>query len=48
MILVLLVFFAGGAVVGVLATLATVFRQRREIARLERELGSRQGHLADL
>jgi uncharacterized integral membrane protein len=41
LILVLLVFFAAGAVVGVLATLATVFRQRREIARLRRELGSR-------
>jgi len=40
LILVLLVFFAGGAAMGVLATLATVFRQRREIARLRRELGS--------
>ncbi len=43
LILVLLVFFAAGAVVGVLATLATVFRQRREIARLQRELRSRPG-----
>jgi uncharacterized integral membrane protein len=41
LILVLLVFFVAGAAVGVLATLATVFRQRREIARLQRELGSR-------
>src|SRR3972149_6096019 len=41
LILVLLVFFAAGAVVGVLATLATVFRQRREIAQLQRELQSR-------
>jgi uncharacterized integral membrane protein len=41
LILVLLVFFAAGAVMGVLATLATVFRQRREIARLQRELRSR-------
>ncbi|MEK7436083.1 MAG: LapA family protein [Pseudomonadota bacterium] len=41
LILVLLVFFAAGAVVGVLATLATVFRQRRELARIRRELGSR-------
>jgi lipopolysaccharide assembly protein A len=41
LILVLLVFFAAGAVVGVLATLTTVFRQRREISRLQRELGSR-------
>ena len=38
LILVLLVFFAAGAAIGVLATLATVFRQRREIARLKREL----------
>jgi len=41
LILVLLVFFAGGAALGVLATLATVFRQRREIAKLRRELRSR-------
>jgi len=44
LVLVLLVFFAGGAAMGVLATLATVFRQRREIARLQRELGSRTRH----
>jgi len=42
LILVLLVFFVAGAAIGVLATLATVFRQRREIARLTRELRSRQ------
>jgi uncharacterized integral membrane protein len=41
LILVLLVFFAAGAAMGVLATLATVFRQRRDIARLRRELGNR-------
>jgi lipopolysaccharide assembly protein A len=41
LILVLLVFFAAGAAMGVLATLATVFRQRRDIARLQRELGER-------
>ena len=41
LILVLLVFFAAGAAMGVLATLATVFRQKREIARLRRELASR-------
>lgn len=41
LILVLLVFFAAGAAMGVLATLATVFRQRRDIARLQRELRSR-------
>jgi len=38
LVLVLLVFFVAGAVIGVLATLSTVFRQRREIARLQREL----------
>jgi putative membrane protein len=43
LILVLLVFFVAGAVIGVLATLATVFRQRRAIARLQRELRSRSG-----
>ena len=41
LILALLVFFAAGTVIGVLATLTTVFRQRREIARLRRELDSR-------
>ena len=41
LILVLLLFFAAGAVLGVLATLATLIRQRREIARLQRELRSR-------
>ena len=41
LILVLLVFLVAGTVMGVLATLATVFRQRREIARLQRELHSR-------
>ncbi len=41
LILVLLVFFAAGAAMGVLATMATLFRQRRELARLRRELGSR-------
>ncbi len=48
LILVLLVFFVAGTVIGVLATLATVFRQRREIARLRREVrsGSREGSAA--
>jgi lipopolysaccharide assembly protein A len=41
LILLLLLFFAAGAAMGVLATLAMVFRQRREIARLRRELGAR-------
>jgi len=38
LVLVLLVFFALGAALGVIATLATVFRLRREIGRLQREL----------
>jgi uncharacterized integral membrane protein len=41
LILLLLVFFAAGAAMGVLATLAMVFRQRREIARLRREVSAR-------
>jgi putative membrane protein len=41
LILVLLVFFTAGAALGVLATLATVFRQRRDIARLQSELQNR-------
>ena len=41
LVLLLLAFFALGAALGVLATLATVFRQRREIAQLQRELQSR-------
>ncbi len=36
LILVLFAFFAAGALFGVLALLATVFRQRREISRLRR------------
>jgi lipopolysaccharide assembly protein A len=43
LILVLLVFFAAGAAMGVLTTLATVFRQRRDIARLQRKLRNRPG-----
>lgn len=34
----LLAFFVGGAVVGLLAALPGMFRQRREIARLRRDL----------
>jgi putative membrane protein len=43
LILVLLAFFAAGAATGVLACMATVFRQRREMMQLRRELRSR-GH----
>jgi len=38
LVLLLLAFLAGGALLGVLACLARLFGQRREIARLKREL----------
>ena len=38
LILILLLFFAVGVTVGVLAVLGNIFRQRREIAILKREL----------
>jgi uncharacterized integral membrane protein len=38
--LVLAIVFLGGVVLGVCAGLAQVFRQRREIAALKRELGA--------
>ncbi|MEN9479637.1 MAG: hypothetical protein RLZZ298_1032 [Pseudomonadota bacterium] len=38
LVIILLVFFAGGAVLGVLSVLGVIFRQRREVARLKREL----------
>lgn len=38
MVVVLLIFFAAGAAVGVLAMLTNVLQQRREIARLKRDL----------
>lgn len=37
LIIVMLVFFAGGAALGVLSLLGTVFGLRREVARLKRE-----------
>ena len=40
LIVLLLAFFAAGAVMGLAATLATLFRQRREIARLKRLTGT--------
>ena len=39
LVLVLLVFFCLGAAVGIVASLAHLFRQRREIVALKRELG---------
>jgi uncharacterized integral membrane protein len=38
LVLVLLVFFTAGAIVGVLAMFINVLQQRREIARLKREI----------
>ncbi len=38
LVIVLLIFFAAGAAVGVLAMLANVLQQRREIARLKRDI----------
>ena len=38
LVIVLLVFFAAGAAIGVLAMLPNVLQQRREIARLKREV----------
>ena len=38
MVIVLLIFFAAGATIGVLAMLAEVLQQRREIARLKRDI----------
>ena len=38
LVIVLLLFFAAGASVGVLAMFANVLQQRREIARLKREI----------
>ena len=42
LVLVLLVFFCLGAVVGVVANLAHLFRQRREIVALKRELRAQE------
>ncbi len=37
LVIVLLAFFAGGAVLGVLSVVGVIYRQRREISRLKRE-----------
>lgn len=39
LVIVLLAFFCSGAVLGVLSLLGVIYRQRREISRLKRELG---------
>lgn len=38
LVIVLLAFFAGGAALGVLSLVGLVFRQRRELGRLRREI----------
>ena len=43
LVLLLFGFFAAGAVLGVLATLGTYLRQRREIVRLKREVRGQGG-----
>jgi uncharacterized integral membrane protein len=40
LIIVILCFFAGGALLGVLSLLGTVFRLRRELATLRRQMNS--------
>jgi len=47
LVIVLLMFFAAGAIVGVLAMFASVLQQRREIARLKRDI-SLKSKLADI
>ncbi|EKE17627.1 MAG: hypothetical protein ACD_10C00361G0001, partial [uncultured bacterium] len=39
LVIVLLAFFAGGAILGVLSVVGVIFRQRREILQLKREAG---------
>ncbi|WP_341743382.1 LapA family protein [Azonexus hydrophilus] len=39
LVILLLVFFAGGAILGVLSLVGVVFRQRRELSRLRRAAG---------
>lgn len=41
LVVVLLLFFAAGAIAGILAMLVNVLQQRREIARLKREIKTR-------
>ncbi|HSM99323.1 MAG TPA: LapA family protein [Gallionella sp.] len=47
LVIVLLIFFAAGAAVGMLAMLASMLQQRRKIAALEREIRARN-KLADV
>lgn len=42
LVIVLLAFFTGGAILGVLSVVGVIFRQRREISRLKREAAKPQ------
>ena len=42
LVIVLLVFFASGAILGILSVVGVIFRQRREIFRLKREMAKPQ------
>lgn len=39
LVIVLLAFFAGGAIIGALSLLGVIYRQRREISRLNKSAG---------
>ncbi|HUW27640.1 MAG TPA: lipopolysaccharide assembly protein LapA domain-containing protein [Sulfuriferula sp.] len=47
LVLVILMFFVAGAVVGVAACMGYLFRQRRELARLRKDAQARQIALPD-
>ena len=42
LVIVLLAFFAAGAILGMLSVVGVIFRQRREISRLKREAAKAQ------
>ena len=46
LVMVVLVFFAGGVMLGALSLLGTIFGLRREVARLGRELNQAQAEAA--
>jgi len=48
LVIVLLAFFAGGAVLGALSLLGVIYRQRREISRLKRAVGEAKAAAAAL
>ncbi len=42
LVIILLAFFSGGAILGVLSLVGVIYRQRREIARLKRQAAKPQ------